>query len=950
MAFHLGTRGFVSAKASTVAAELPAKPVKEGEPSPKVTVVPEATAQPKTLGLIATATPSSDPFPISSKKAWALTLGIPQQFQSRVPASHLQDLRKIRGLRAELVKATDQALTARFQRIGARLQKGEPPTRVMAEALAVAREVSRRTLKKEPYEVQLLGAMALATGHVAELKTGEGKTLTAGLAAAFQALHGRGVHVVTTNSYLAARDADDLAPFYAGLGLTVGTTKSLGQSYDEKREAYKKDVTYGHCDTFAFDWLEDQAWWRKDWRVQRGLAFAIVDEADDVLLDTAQQPLVLCGAPESQESFDSRRDLLRLANEIVQAIDPERHLVVYHERERRRPSLNSAGVDALERAIAEKLGITADPRAVWSAEHSGLLHQVYKALEARHSVQLGKDYIEQGEQLTLVSGTGHPAPGARLRHGLMNAVLTGRGQAPEPDLSVIGMISYQAYYNMYRGLAGITGTTDGAKEELRDLYRLPVIAIPTHKPVARVDEPDRYFPHPGPRMLAAVADILETHQRGAPVLVSTISVNASKYVGRRLADPLLTFVDVAVSSRPLFIKIAGLLPGGQELIDQLAQAPGATPEALAYQLRALFDDTPAALQQVAALLEGLGLPAKSILAHRAGIPHRVLNAETHEQEAEIYAQAGQVGAVTVATQMAGRGVDIPVSEEGLARGGLRVIGIEHKTNRRKDGQARGRSGRQGQVGSSVFYVSPADEMFTYLPAHQLRKLCAQLPTDRIAQPSGPLAKAWAAAVEGAQRRAEINNEMDRRRNVKFDGVIEIQRRFMSKVREEVLEEPKLVEHLRSWVHDALQQELDSRSERLHVIGEFLSPLRPGAGDRALAGLSDQDLHAELVRRLSRAIQESKANRGEDDAVFNQYLRDMVLFNLDAAWVSHLQIQEQNKGTAYLAAYGERDPFLEHTKVASNDFRALERDVKKVVVARFLHHLSTTMQPAADQRA
>lgn len=920
-------------------AELPSeRPVIAPEPGLEV------RAQDKTLGLIATATPPSDPFPISQKKAWALTLGIPQQFHSRVPASHLAELNKIRRLRPQLLRLTDAQLSERFQAIGARLQKGEPPARFMAEALAIAREVSRRTLKKEPYEVQLLGALALATGHVAQLKTGEGKTLTGALAASFQALHKKGVHVVTTNAYLAERDALELTPLYQGLGLTVGVTKSMGQSYDEKRVAYAQDITYGHCSTLAFDWLEDQVWWRRDWRVQRDLAFAIVDEADDVLLDTAQQPLVLCGAPESGELPPNRREELRLANEIIQAIDPERHLKIYFEREKRRPTLNASGFDALERAMAEKVGVA--PNDVWSARFNGLHFQVQKALEARYSVVLGKDFIEDQQQLTLVSSTGHPAPGSRLRHGLMNAVLTDRGQTPEPELSVIGMISYQSYYNMYGKLAGITGTSRGAKEELRDLYRLSVIEIPTHKPVARVDEPDRYFPHPGPRTLAAVADVLESHQKGTPVLVSTISVNASKHFGRRLADPLLTFVDVAVSSRPMFMAVAGLVTGGERLKAELEVAPGASPEALATQLRALLAEDPPAQARVAHLLEGLGLPAQRILAAKDGVPHRVLNAETHQEEVEIYAQAGQLGAITVATQMAGRGVDIPVSPEALLQGGLRIIGVEHKTNRRQDDQARGRSGRQGQVGSSVFYVSPADEVFSYLPAHRLRQLCSLLPTDRIEAPAPSLTKAWQSAIEGSQRRAELVNEMDRRRNVKLDGVIELQRRFLRNVREEILDEPKLVDHVRSWVHEDLERDLTAPGpvDRGLAIGRYLALLGITAPELAQPHTPLPLVHARLDQEMDRMITGTKMARNEDDVAFNQYLRDMILFNLDAAWVLHLQNQEQNKGTAYLAAYADRDPYLEHTKNASDDFRAMEREVRETVVGRFLHHLSSHPLP------
>lgn len=925
-------------------------------PAPGPVELPGAPKQ----SLLATRAAQSAPAPneISPSHALALTLGLDNGFKSRVPMRYLGWLSQVRAQRASLLQLTDVELRQRFDAVRAQVRAGTPVRSVLPEAFALIRETSRRVLGKEHYEVQLLAAMTLVDGNVAQLKTGEGKTLSAGLAAALLALEGKGCHVVTTNSYLAARDAEDLRPLFQALGLSVGVVDSAGQSYDQKREAYAADLTYGHCNTFAFDWLEDQVWWRDEWRVQRPLHAAIVDEVDDVLLDSAQQPLVLCGAPVPGENLEQKKSVLRLASEIASELDRPENVALYFEGENRIPKITDEGITRLQTLIADKQGLPDEAQAVWQAENANLLLQVKKALEARYAVQSGKEYIREEGELVLVSETtGHPNPGGRLRHGLHEAVMVKEGREVEPELSTIGLISYQHYFGAYQKLAGTTGTARGGKDELRDLYGLQVVEVPTNKPVARVDEPDAFYPHPALRDLAAVADVLRTHQTGQPVLVSTIHVNASKHLSARLARPLLALADVMVSSEPLLAKTLPLLEGGAEL---LAAGPRGRSEderrALAPAVLERLEQDREGAGRVAQFLEEKGLPAGLILAHAAGIPHKTLNAETHREEAAIIGAAGQRDAVTVATQMAGRGVDIPLGEGVKELGGLRVVAIEHKTNPRKDDQARGRAGRQGTPGASRFYVSPSDEVFSFLPAHKLRSLAAQLSADVVAAPKGSLRRAWEGAVEHAQKRAELNKEVERRRSTKLDKIIRTQRQSIMETRREILSSSELAEHLRGWTHERLFELAaqltsgDPRARKLEPAEarQVLFTLSPD-GARAPSGPITFDellAHADqLIDELSAA---SMRHAGQDEAAFNQYLRDTTLFTLDQAWVAYLLEQEHQKGTAYLAAYGERDPWVEYTQQAATAFQAMAQDVRRAVADRFMFHLATTAKGSDTQ--
>jgi preprotein translocase subunit SecA len=859
----------------------------------------------------------------------ALASGVESGFVSRVPLAFFSTLRSIEALRPKMARLSDQGIQDAVEALRARRARGASLRSLVPETFALVREASRRTLQKEHREVQLLAGLALVDRAVAQLRTGEGKTLVAALAASLFALDGKGCHVATTNGYLAERDAGDLLPLYRALGLSVGVSKAIGQTPDEKRAAYAADITYAHADTFGFDWLDDQVVYRTEWRMQRGLHYAVVDEADDVLLDTADQPMVLAGAPESDEALEARRKIVGLAEEIADRLDPRRDLRLSYHRERWRPVLSDRGVASLEEAIAGRLSIP--PRTVWSDAQAPLIHQVLKALEARHSVKEGEQYIGDTERVVLVSSTtGHAQPGSRLRHGLMDAVLSKEGRNIERELLPVGQITYQSFFNMYGRLSGMTGTARGGREELRDIYGLKVIEVPPHRPSQRIDLPDLFFPHPAPRLLSAIADVLDRHSRGQPVLVSTNSVTESKAVSARLIDPSILLADVAVSSSRLFETARALLGGS------------ATGEGDRHAfVRRRLTENPRGARAFAEFLEQKGLPAMRIFAAKKGTVHRLLNAETEAEEASIIARAGERSAITVATQMAGRGTDITLAEGVEDLGGLHVVCIGHKTNRRKDEQAIGRAGRHGERGSSQFFVSPTDAVFSFLAARRMRALCAELGADEIRQPTGMLRRAFEKAIALAQERAEHDLAYQRVIGTRYDSVTQLQRRRLIAEREGVLHAVDLPERVHGWMIEALE-----RADSPEAVRAFFQKLDPRirVPDEAIA--DRQKLRALLDASIAHQIEDTKRARGEDDAAFRQYVRDMFLYTIDRAWAGYLDDQDEVRRQAVLETYRDANPYVEFVFGSVERFAQLREEVQGEIVSRYMFHLSPNSRKAS----
>jgi preprotein translocase subunit SecA len=849
-----------------------------------------------------------------------LASGAESAFCSRVPLSYFSTLARIESLRTEVMGLDDEGLKAAVADLRLRRAEGAALQSLIPETFALVREACRRTLGKEHRGVQLLAGMALVDRAVAQLRTGEGKTLVAALSAVLFALDGKGCHVATTNGYLAERDRETLAPLYAALGLTVGVAR-FGQTPQDKRAAYAADITYAHADTLGFDWLDDQLVYRPEWRVQRGLAYAIVDEADDVLLDTAEQPMVLCGAPETDEELEARKSSVGLAYEIADELETGRDVRLFYTRERWRPRLTDEGIVSLESALARRLAI--DPSEAWSAANAPLIHEVSKALEARYAVRAGEQYIGADDNVVLVSATtGHLQPGSRLRHGLMDAVMRKEGRDLERELSPAGLIGYPSFFNMYGHLSGMTGTARHGRKELRDNYGLSVIEIPPHKPSRRDDLPDLFFPHPAPRLCAALADAIQRIERGQPVLISTDSVADSKSVSERLADPLLVLADLALSSQGLLHEASrrlGPITGGTER------------ERHAHAVELLRAD-PSGARSFADFLEGKGVPARAMLGRANGVDHRLLNAETEAKEAAIIARAGERGALTIATQMAGRGTDIALAEGVEELGGLHVLCIGHKANRRKDEQAIGRGGRHGERGSSQFFVAPTDAVFSFLPARVMRDLCRDWRGDEIRQPSGAFLRRLRRSIVDAQERAEVELAHARTINSRFDAVFHLKRRGMLAERDQVLESRELPERVHHWLLEDLASAREISPDAVRSLFRDLDPdicVPDAAGREALDAL--------LAATLERQIARTRVARGEDDDAFRQYVRDMFLYTMDRAWISFLEERDE---LVRQALHATRDPFSELAFSASDRFELLRAQVRDEIVSRYKFHLRT----------
>jgi preprotein translocase subunit SecA len=874
----------------------------------------------------------------------ALALGIESGFRSRVPFGHLAKLDRVNALRDVIVALSDEELAATAVRFRERRQAGEPLDSMLPEMFARVREATRRALGIEHFDVQILGGAALESGAIAELATGEGKTITAALAAALFAIEGAGVHVATTNAYLAARDAEKLRPVFERLGFSVGVVRSVDQPRDEKRAAYAKDITYGHAETFAFDWLEDQLVVEEKDQVMRGLANAIVDEADDVLIDTAQMPLILSGAPEDDETFGEKKRLIELADEIVRKLDPKEHLEVEYERDSRTAVLTDAGVERVEALLDEALGAAEKATFLYTDENIPILHRIQNAIHAHFGLGLDREYVGDRDAVTLVSSaTGHPQPKSKWRHGLMEAVTVKEGRTLTPEATLVGEITYQNFFRMYGRLSGMTGTAIGAKEELGLIYGKKVIQIPTHAPVIRADEDDRYFAHPALRNIAAIADLARAHARGQPVLMPTASVEESKRIHERLARPILLVADVAVASPGLLAEARRWIAGAADLPDPKDEP---SRERMAEAIADLLDRDPDGRRRFVDLLESKGVEAAFVLEHLAGFPHEVLNAETHEREAIVISKAGAKGAVTDTTQMAGRGVDIPLGEGVEGLGGLRIIGIGHQTNSRKDAQVRGRAGRQGQPGSSCFYVSPDDAVFSFLPARKVRALAGLLHSDRVEQPKGALLRAWQAAVTEAQDRSEGIGREIRKHITELDAIIQVQRKTIMESRREVLRTPDLMPHITDWILEAAERAMEAAGEvgdggyAPELVKDLLDvievdgvplPRGPMTRDEVLSAIEAS--LGRLATQLEAALAKD-ANGGRRE--LEDALKRIVLDTFDYAWVRYQQQIESMRDAAELHVYRQTDPKVVFRTEASKAFMKMIESARRAVIQRYVH--------------
>ena len=734
---------------------------------------------------------------------------------------------KINALEPEMQALADEELPQRLAVYREQVQNGEKDLdAVLPEVFALVREASTRVLGMRHYDVQLLGAMALHNGKIAEMKTGEGKTLVATLAVILNSLEGKGVHVVTVNDYLAKRDAEWMGRLYNFLGLSVGVIVA-GLSDEQRKEAYGADIPYGTNNEFGFDYLRDNMKFYAEQLVQRGHHYAIVDEVDSILIDEARTPLIISGAS------DESTDLYQKVDEVVRTLEKEKHYTV--DEKGKTASLTDEGVLYVE----EQLGI----ENLYDTANITAQHHVLQSLKAHTVFRRDVDYIVKDDQVVIVDEfTGRLMAGRRFSDGLHQALEAKEHVTVAAENQTLASITFQNYFRMYDKLSGMTGTADTEAVEFAQIYGLEVSTIPPNRPMVRKDMPDLIYRTRREKMQAIIQAIKELHATGQPVLVGTISIETS------------------------------------ELISQLLK--------------------------------------------REGVPHSVLNAKHHAQEAEIVAQAGQAGKVTIATNMAGRGTDIKLGEGVVELGGLHILGTERHESRRIDNQLRGRSGRQGDPGSSRFYLSLEDDLMRLFGSDRLSGLMQKLGM----QEGEPIENNMVSrAIENAQKRVEGHHFEIRKTLLDYDNVMNQQRTVIYSLRRDLMQEPDLEPILNEYLSDLLDdmyaglevskaaRDIEDEKPVRARLSEVMNIDRVLPGD---APLPTREEAQELVLSIMAQLRE------EAGPLYADLLRYFLLEELDRGWKEHLRNMDFLRDGIGLRGYGQRDPKLEYKREGFNMFQEL----------------------------
>ena len=734
---------------------------------------------------------------------------------------------KINALEPEMQALADEELPQRLAVYREQVQNGEKDLdAVLPEVFALVREASTRVLGMRHYDVQLLGAMALHNGKIAEMKTGEGKTLVATLAVILNSLEGKGVHVVTVNDYLAKRDAEWMGRLYNFLGLSVGVIVA-GLSDEQRQEAYGADSTYGTNNEFGFDYLRDNMKFYAEQLGQRGHHYAIVDEVDSILIDEARTPLIISGAS------DESTDLYQKVDEVVRTLEKEKHYTV--DEKGKTASLTDEGVLYVE----EQLGI----ENLYDTANITAQHHVLQSLKAHTVFRRDVDYIVKDDQVVIVDEfTGRLMAGRRFSDGLHQALEAKEHVTVAAENQTLASITFQNYFRMYDKLSGMTGTADTEAVEFAQIYGLEVSTIPPNRPMVRKDMPDLIYRTRREKMQAIIQAIKELHATGQPVLVGTISIETS------------------------------------ELISQLLK--------------------------------------------REGVPHSVLNAKHHAQEAEIVAQAGQAGKVTIATNMAGRGTDIKLGEGVVELGGLHILGTERHESRRIDNQLRGRSGRQGDPGSSRFYLSLEDDLMRLFGSDRLSGLMQKLGM----QEGEPIENNMVSrAIENAQKRVEGHHFEIRKTLLDYDNVMNQQRTVIYSLRRDLMQEPDLEPILNEYLSDLLDdmyaglevskaaRDIEDEKPVRARLSEVMNIDRVLPGD---APLPTREEAQELVLSIMAQLRE------EAGPLYADLLRYFLLEELDRGWKEHLRNMDFLRDGIGLRGYGQRDPKLEYKREGFNMFQEL----------------------------
>ncbi|MGG6313254.1 preprotein translocase subunit SecA [Paenibacillus macerans] len=726
----------------------------------------------------------------------------------------------INTLEPQFEALSDEQLKAKTTEFRERLEKGESIDEILPEAFATVREASKRTLGMRHFDVQLVGGMALHEGRIAEMKTGEGKTLVGTLPVYLNALLGKGVHVVTVNDYLAQRDSEQMGQIYNFLGMTVGVNLN-GMEHEAKQEAYACDITYGTNNEFGFDYLRDNMVLYKEQMVQRPLYFCIIDEVDSILIDEARTPLIISG--QAQKSTE----LYYAADRFVKQLTPEEDFTV--DIKVKAVSLTEKGVAKAERAF----GID----NLYDHKHVTLNHHVVQGLKANVIMRRDVDYVVTDDEVLIVDEfTGRLMAGRRYSDGLHQAIEAKEGIEVQNESMTLATITFQNYFRMYRKLAGMTGTAKTEEEEFKKIYGLEVLQVPTNRPNQRQDMPDVVYKSVDGKFKAVVEEIVNRHKNNQPVLVGTISIENSERVSEMLK--------------------------------------------------------------------------------RKGVPHKVLNAKYHAEEAEIISRAGEPGSVTIATNMAGRGTDILLGEGVSGLGGLHIIGTERHESRRIDNQLRGRAGRQGDPGSTQFYLSLGDELMKRFGADNVLNMMDRLGFEED-QPIE--SKMITRAVESAQKRVEGNNFDVRKVVLQYDDVMNQQREIIYKQRRELLESDNIKQIIVDMIKPVIERVVEAHTSdelpenwELQEVADYVNSKLLDEG-----ALTKDDLWGKEPQEMVEFIFERVMTKydAREEAIGPEMVREfekvIALRSVDSKWMDHIDAMDQLRQGIHLRAYGGTDPLREY---------------------------------------
>ena len=787
---------------------------------------------------------------------------------------------KIESYRPQMQALSDEELRGKTKEYKERLAKGETLDDLLPEAFATVREAAKRVLGMEHYRVQLIGGIVLHQGRIAEMKTGEGKTLVSTLPAYLNALEGKGVCIVTVNDYLAKRDSEWMGQIHEFLGLKVGVVLN-SMTNDERREAYNCDITYVTNNELGFDYLRDNMVIYKEQLVQRGLHYAIIDEVDSVLIDEARTPLIISGqsgkSTRLYEACDILAQQMKRGEDVpeyskmdaIMGIEQEETGDFIVNEKDKLVNLTQQGVEKVEKFF--HIDNLADP------ENLEIQHNVILALRAHYLMFRDQDYVVKDDQVMIVDEfTGRIMPGRRYSDGLHQAIEAKEHVKVKRESKTLATITFQNFFNKFEKKAGMTGTALTEEKEFRDIYGMDVIEIPTNRPIARIDHQDAVYKTKKEKFKAVVEEVKEAHEKGQPVLVGTITIETSEL-------------------------ISGMLK-------------------------------------------------------REGIPHTVLNAKFHEQEAEIVAQAGQHGAVTIATNMAGRGTDIKLDEDAREAGGLKIIGTERHESRRIDNQLRGRAGRQGDPGESQFFISLEDDLMRLFGSERLMSVF-----NALGVPEGEQIqhKMLTSAIEKAQEKIEYNNYGIRKNLLEYDQVNNDQREIIYKERMSVLNGDSMRDAIFKMIQEQVEKSVDTcisneipREEwNLNELNEILLPVIPleSVTEKNIEDIKDVKELKQHLKEQAVLLYEAKETEFPEIEQFRELERVVLLKVIDRKWMDHIDDMDQLRQGIGLQAYGQRDPLVEYKMAGFDMFDEMIAGIQEDTI-RLLYHVQVEQKVEREQVA